>query len=122
MGGGAGDLALTYRLREGRQDAEVSLGEHLLRDGERVVAVTSEKAYAVWHLRPDGVWRADPRGGESLLRYLPPQLVDGLHWRQRSGDTDVWFALRHIPDGWELAVLNRGERTVFHFAAGRGPV
>ncbi|MFZ5817664.1 MAG: hypothetical protein ACOY93_20615 [Bacillota bacterium] len=118
-----------YNLREHGAPEEVPAPEHLLREGDRVVAVQDGKANAVWHIRPDGIWRADPRNGRTLLRYLPAELTDGLYWSQQSGDSVVWFrlakvdnCLHQIPTCWEVVVLNRGERTVFRFAEGRGPV
>jgi hypothetical protein len=122
------DIPVTYLVQDhGAEAAPVQ--EHLLREGDRAIAVANGRAYAVWEIRPDGVWRADPRNPGILLRYLPAQLSNGQYWRQRSGDADVWFRLsiagpcdQTTASCWELVVLNRGERTVFRFGESAGPI
>lgn len=125
----ANDLPVAFTVRDRFAQQVVRVEEHLLRDGERLAAVADGKVYAVWQIRPDGVWRLDPHNPTTSLRYLPATLADGLYWRQRSGDADVWFRLQertecshNVPSCWELVVLNRGERTVFRFLRGIGPI
>lgn len=89
----AADTLLTYDIRDRGTPDSSTVQEYLLRDGDRAIAVANGHAYAVWQIRPDGLWRADPRNPGTLLRYLPAQLSDGLYWRQRSDDADIWFRL-----------------------------
>ncbi len=125
----AEDRQVAYMIRDQGAPEETAVQEHLLRDGDRVAAVAGGKVYAVWYLRPDGVWRADPKNKGALLRYLPPEPKDGLIWHQKSGEAEVWFRLAEtkecaqlVPTCWELTVLGRGERTVFRFVQGLGPI
>ncbi|MGE5672524.1 MAG: hypothetical protein ACM3XM_01380 [Mycobacterium leprae] len=125
----ATDTRLTFEIRDQGAAGSSPVQELLLRDGARAVAVANGQAYAVWEIRPDGVWRADPRNPGTLLRYLPPQLSDGVYWSQKSGDAVVWFRLsvaahcsQQAPTCWEVVVLNRGERTTFRFAGDSGPI
>jgi hypothetical protein len=83
----ADDETLTFVLND------QTVTEYSLRDGDRFVAVQDGAVYATWFRRDDGLWRPDPKGGGALLRYLPPVLQEGLTWKQRSGDADVWFSL-----------------------------
>lgn len=111
---------------------ERSVLEVLFRDQNRVIGVYDGNPYVTWLINAGGVWRIDPKGGGALLRYLPPEFKDGQVWKQRSGDADIWFRFARAQDCqganidqslcWQLTVLNRGERTTFHFAPGRGPV
>jgi hypothetical protein len=108
--------------------------EHLLREGNRVVAVYDGEPYATWLIDETGVWRADPRNPGTLLRYLPPMVRDGETWSQQSGGQTVWFqvtrgggpclvgAALSLGDEqcWALSVLNRGEQTTFRFAPAMG--
>jgi len=139
-----GDLALTlfpdrdwlisFRVQDYLQESS-GQEEHLLRDGDRVVAVANDKPYAQWLITNHGVWRPDPKGSGVLLRFLPPALKHGETWRQRAGNADVWFRLEksreycltpdnHPAEGkcWDVTVLNSGERTKFTFAPGLGVI
>lgn len=108
----------SYALSDG-----TSANEWFVRDGDRLIGAYNGKTYVTWFVRPDGVWRPDPKG-QALLRYLPPVMQPGLAWKQQSGADEVWFRLaekdscnrvgRGMPC-WELTVLNRMERTVFRF-------
>jgi hypothetical protein len=134
----ARDLVIPFILYEaGPENNPIRLDEALVRDGDRVVSGYADAPYATWLLTDDGVWRADPGGGGALLRFLPAVLADGMAWKQRSGDAEVWFDLDSNRDNcdrmgtdrpfygepcWTLTVLNRGVRTVFTFARGYGPV
>lgn len=116
------DFGLDYTIEENGKQQHVN--EALLRDGNRAVAVQEGRTYATWHVRPDGVWRLDPKGGGAYLRYLPPELQDGLIWHQPSGKGEVWFRLAKCADGrcWEVTVLNGAERTRLQFQSGLGIV
>lgn len=122
------DMRYAYQV-EDRGKAPVTVTEDLFRDGTRMVGVYDGNPYVTWLVDWTGVWRLDPRGGGALLQYLPAELHDGAAWKQRSGDADIWFRLSHTlgatpdqPESWTLTVLNRGERTEFDLASGRGPV
>lgn len=124
------DISLTFGIwDEGANPVDVT--ETLVRDGNRVAAAYNGRVYLTWHLLESGAWRRDPKGGGALLRYLPPVLKEGLAWKQKSGDAEVWFKLNRAaapclkyyekpPEGdcWQLAVLNRGEWSGFRFSAG----
>ncbi|HYF75632.1 MAG TPA: hypothetical protein VD973_00715 [Symbiobacteriaceae bacterium] len=100
-----------------------------------MTALADSRPYATWLIAEDGVWRADPKGEDVLLRYLPATLSTAS-WKQRSGDADVWFLLQDStqtcqafswvdisPSGcWNLTVLNRGEKLTYTFAEGVGPI
>ena len=110
---------LQYHLSDETQSLE-----YYVRDGNRVLGSYNGKPYVTWFVTPEGVWRKDPQG-PALLRYLPPELKDGLVWRQQSGSDYVWFRLREsgkcaVRNCWELTVLNRMERTTLLFAQGQG--
>jgi len=105
--------------------------EHYIRDGGRLIGSYNGEPYVTWFITDQGIFRRDPRG-PGLLRYLPPEPEDGLAWKQRSGDADVWFNLQAVPQChsplgptydacWQLTVLNRGEQTVYLFSPGPAP-
>lgn len=129
------DLHVDFLVRDHGAATDVAVQEELLRDRDRLVGLYGGVPYVNWVFKPDGVWRPDPHGGEALLLYLPAQLQDGETWKQTSAKADVWFRLQHVKDTcqgflvdigtrdcWQLTVLNQGEKLVFHFAAGLGPV
>jgi hypothetical protein len=116
----------TFDLNDGTRSTEI-----LLPDGERLVQTYNGVPYITWFFMPDGVRRKDPKG-ETLLRYLPPELQDDSVWKQPVASGTVWFRLTRLsgcqPAGqapaecWQLQVLNRGELTTFTFASGLGAV
>jgi hypothetical protein len=132
----ARDWGLEFQVLDLEPGTTSQPREHLLRDGNRVVAVYDGRPYATWLIDETGVWRADPQNPGTLLRYLPPVLSEGATWTQESGGEIVWFQLTREPGGpclvggasslpeeqcWTLTVLNRDELTVFNFAPGLGP-
>lgn len=117
----ASSLRVQYQIRERSARETAQVREILLREEDRLIAAAEGKVYAVWLIRPDGVWRKDPKG-PALLRYLPARLEHGLTWKQTSGEAEVWFQLNREDTIWAVTVLNRGERTTIRFAAGQGPI
>ncbi|HLN64697.1 MAG TPA: hypothetical protein VK464_24505 [Symbiobacteriaceae bacterium] len=115
-----------YDLSDGTKSTEV-----LLPDQQRLVQTYNGVPYITWFFTADGVWRKDPRG-DTVLRYLPRDLTDGLVWKHTVPTGSVWFRLTRLsgcqPAGqapaecWQVQVLNRGELTTFTFATGMGPV
>ncbi len=108
-----------------------SVEEHYIRDGARLIGASNGEPYVTWFITDQGIFRRDPKG-PGLLRYLPPEPEDGLAWKQRGGDADVWFNLQAVPEChsplgptydacWQLTVLNRQEQTVYVFAPGPAP-
>ncbi|MEW8979475.1 MAG: hypothetical protein AB2385_13840 [Symbiobacterium sp.] len=108
-------------------DGSVAL-EGYVRDGARLIAAYNGEPWVTWFITDQGIFRRDPKG-PGLLLYLPAEPEDGLAWKQRSGDADVWFNLQAVPDClsplgptyeicWQLTVLNRQEQTVYLFAPG----
>lgn len=115
-----------FMLSDGTQ-----IEEHYVRDGGRLIGSYNGEPYVTWFITDQGIFRRDPKG-PGLLRYLPPEPEDGLAWKQRSGDTDVWFNLQAVPQCqsplgpaydtcWQLTVLNRAEQTVYLFSPGPAP-
>lgn len=109
----------TFYLTEGFGGPSRPVEEEWVREGNRLLATQGGgRPYVTWLLEPDGVWRPDPQNPQVLLRYLPPELKDGLIWRQQSGSDWVWFRLRYVSEPyqeWVLTVLNRGERSDWRF-------
>lgn len=112
----------TFYLTEGFGGQSRPVEEEWVREGNRLHATQGGgRPYVTWLLEPDGVWRADPQNPKVLLRYLPPELQDGMAWRQQSGSDWVYFRLRTAPTSnqeWVLTVINRGERTDWRFSNG----
>ncbi|HEY3363694.1 MAG TPA: hypothetical protein VGK74_01405 [Symbiobacteriaceae bacterium] len=128
------DWHATYGVQD-QGKAEMKVEEDWLRDGQRLVATQNGVPYVTWEFRPDGVWRADPKGFGALLRYLPTLLENDVAWKQESAGREVWFALNEekaacdtwkstfpVNQCWQLQVLNRGELTTFLFGRGVGPL
>jgi hypothetical protein len=122
------DAHVVYTLTD-QDKAPVTVEEDWVRDGDRLLMAAGGVTYAVWYIRSDGVWRADPKGGARLLRYLPPTLKSGLAWRQQVPGREVFFRLSEAAGAcqdagpcWKLEVANAGEATTFMFAGGHGPV
>lgn len=110
-----------FNLKEGYTGRGRAIEEEWVTEPGRLVATQGGRPYVSWLWRADGVWRADPKNAEILLRYLPQDLVEST-WRQRSGDTWVYFRLRseaYPNSAWVLTVLNRGERTEWRFGSGQ---
>lgn len=128
-----GDLDMTFWVWDMGKPASASQSEQRIREDGTVAVVQNGRPAFAWLLDSTGVWREDPGGGGVLLRYLPPNLVDGAVWNQRSGDAAVWFRLRAAgglctkgngmgaTGCWELSVLNRNQELVYTFAPGVGP-
>lgn len=114
-----------YDLSDSTRSTEI-----LLPDGQRLVQTYNGVPYVTWFFNADGVWRKDPKG-DTVLRYLPRELVDGQVWKHTVATGSVWFRLTRLsgcqPAGlapaecWQVQVLNRGELTTFTFATGMGP-
>jgi len=125
----AGDIHVTYGVVDVGKP-EVKAEEEWIREGGRLVMLQGGVPYAVWELRPDGLWRPDPRNRGVLLRYLPAEAKSGDTWKHESAGRIVWFTvsqatgecLQQAGDCWKVQVLNSGELTAFWFAAGAGPV
>lgn len=122
------DKQAVYDLDDGTRSTEL-----VLVDGSRVVQTYNGVVYATWFLSPEaGLLRADPKGSGVLLRYLPPELKDGLVWKQAVNSETVWFRLNQQvecqsfltalapAECWQLQVLNKKELTTFTFATGLG--
>jgi len=125
------DLAISFSIKDANIDVPYRVDEYLLREEGTAVAVQAGNTYATWHLTEEGVYRLDPKGGGVLLQYLPHTVEDGRAWKQLSGSQDVWFKTALGPADckgaddqpcWDLTVLNRGEKTLFRFAPGYGPI
>lgn len=127
----AKDMALSFSIKDANQPVPYRVDEYLLREEGSAVAVQAGNTYATWHITEDGIHRLDPKGGGVLLLYLPETVQDGQVWKQTSGSQDVWFKTVLGPGDckgignqpcWDLTVLNRGEKTLFRFAPGYGPI
>jgi hypothetical protein len=124
----AADAHVVYSLTD-QGKAPVTVEEDWVRDGDRLLMAAGGVTYAVWYIRSDGVWRADPKGSGRLLRYLPATLKAGLAWRHQVAGREVFFRLSEAAGScqeagpcWKLEVANAGEATTFIFAGNRGPV
>lgn len=126
------DLHMRVQVQDEGQ-APYEVAEEWIREGSALVATYNGKPYVRWEINSDGLWRLDPKGGGALLRYLPPVLVDGTVWRQKSSDATVWFSLTRLElacdngagqkaECWELIMLNREESLTYWFAEAVGPV
>lgn len=109
--------------------------EQYIRDGARLIGAANQKTRVTWYINEFGVWQRDALDptGSTWLRYLPPVLVQGLTWRQQSAGAEVWFRLtertacgylmgQELERCWELAMINRGTRTIYRFAAPYGVI
>lgn len=128
------DLRTSFRTWDLGPDRTSIDTQLLLREPDRVRVIYNGRPYATWRLGESGVWREDPANPGTLLRYLPPDLQDGLAWSQPSGDATVWFQLARAegicpvgngmwtPGCWQLTVLSRGEELRYTLAPQHGPV
>lgn len=128
------DLEVVFRVWDLGAAAEAHATQHLLREPDRLAVIYNGRPYFTWTLDESGVWREDPKNPGTMLRYLPPELHDGLTWSQVSGDATVWFQTTRLdsscPAGnnmgatgcWRLTVVNRGELLIYVLAPGVGPV
>jgi hypothetical protein len=130
----AQDLEVVFRTLDLGADEASSVTQLLLCEPERIAVTYNGRPYFTWTIDTTGLWREDPKNPGTLLRYLPPELHDGLTWSQPSGTETVWFQVTrhqsycHVRRGatgdgcWRLTVINRQEQLVYLLAPGLGPV